>query len=442
MKSYFDSIPSYKIHNYIIWRNNKDGAIIDDNNDGIYRFLEAKRSDTGDIKHYDYDINKIPIVAVGIVAFWLKHRNSSNRLFGALFTPKLTVIEGYKELFDKYTESRFAQFRSNNKDNPDTWEWDWDYEFYAKYVIPNEIELNKQSEALFEYISDEDISLATKIMKNYIAYLKKTRSGLGYVVNKELLVLRAINSMSVFQLEDLEDFEITTILDRLEENGYVQVAWIEGHGYEAVRLLDKGKVYLKELEEKVINKSENKSDHEDIKKGMDDKTTIANSNTNSQTPPEDKPEGVHEITWEERKKCFKDAVLHVMEEKKKDDKYLFDKGAKWIAPYRFAIDEKDIMYDKDDPKKNKDISVSQYEQFDKLAKELNLHDSSITREPYRRSYITQITKPTYTRFNQPFPWPLDGIKGNSFVLLLDMTDIYNDIKFEYEKYIEALKTRT
>ena len=32
--------------------------------------------------------------------------------------------------------------------------------------------------------------------------------------------------------------------------------------------------------------------------------------------------------------------------------------------------------------------------------------------------------------------------GNSFVLLLDMTDIYNDIKFEYEKYIEALKTRT
>lgn len=248
-KSSFDNILPINIYNYVIWRNGQDGAIIDINNDLIYRFVEAKRYDDGELKDYNYDINDIPIVAVGILAFWLKHRRNSNRLLES-FANGTREVEDFLELFDWFTEIKFDQFKENNKKNPDTWDWDWNYEFYTRYIVPHEMHMNKLAEALFDYISDEDLSYARSIMRNYIAYLKKNRSKFGYVMNKELLVLRAFRTGDVFQLEDLEDYEVSTILDELEEKGCVYVARIEGHGYEGVRLLDKGKAYLKELEEK------------------------------------------------------------------------------------------------------------------------------------------------------------------------------------------------
>ena len=248
-KSSFDNILPINIYNYVIWRNGQDGAIIDINNDLIYRFVEAKRYDDGELKDYNYDINDIPIVAVGILAFWLKHRKNGNRLLES-FTNGTREVEDFLELFDWFTQIKFDQFKENNKKNPDTWDWDWNYEFYTRYIVPHEMHMNKLAEALFDYISDEDISYARSIMRNYIAYLKKNRSKFGYVMNKELLVLRAFSTGDAFQLEDLEDYEVSTILDELEEKGCVYVARIEGHGYEGVRLLDKGKAYLKELEEK------------------------------------------------------------------------------------------------------------------------------------------------------------------------------------------------
>ena len=248
-KSSFDNILPINIYNYVIWRNGQDGAIIDINNDLIYRFVEAKRYDDGELKDYNYDINDIPIVAVGILAFWLKHRRNGNRLLER-FANGTREVEDFLELFDWFTQIKFDQFKENNKKNPDTWDWDWNYEFYTRYIVPHEMHMNKLAEALFDYISDEDISYARSIMRNYIAYLKKNRSKFGYVMNKELLVLRAFSTGDVFQLEDLEDYEVSTILDELEEKGCVYVARIEGHGYEGVRLLDKGKAYLKELEEK------------------------------------------------------------------------------------------------------------------------------------------------------------------------------------------------
>ena len=102
---------------------------------------------------------------------------------------------------------------------------------------------------MFDYISDSDIALVRAVMNNYIKYLKKCRSEKGYRVSPELLVLRSIDTLNEFALEDLEDYEINTVLDRLENEGYVKVAWVEVHSPEAVRLLDKGRAYLKQLEE-------------------------------------------------------------------------------------------------------------------------------------------------------------------------------------------------
>ena len=93
-----------------------------------------------------------------------------------------------------------------------------------------------------------------------------------------------------------------------------------------------------------------------------------------------------DITWEEEKQCFKSAVLHVMEKKKHDGEYLFEKPTQWKAVYRFAVDI-GIMYDVEDPKEPKDKSTPQYAVFEKLAKELQLDVNPPCRMPFTKNAI-------------------------------------------------------
>ncbi len=232
------------------WRNGKIGSITDVEGNCVFRFIEHVRNERGEpVPTKYYDKKEWPIVAVGITAYWIICRKSFNPLLNALKGRNKRECKSIREQFDDYTEKRYNQFKDNYKDNPETWNWDWDYEFYVHYIIPNEIRLNKQSEALFDYLPDNDIQNVRSVMSNYIDYLKTIRKEKGYQVNPKLLVLRAIEHMDESMLEDLEDFEISTILDDLENKGYIQVAWIEGHVSEGVRIFDKGKVYLKQLEE-------------------------------------------------------------------------------------------------------------------------------------------------------------------------------------------------
>ena len=229
------------------WRNGKHGAICQW--DGIYRFVEQARGKSGGLDDVKRNKDDDPIVAIGIVAYWLQFNSRMDTVIKRLTKYRSGIPKDIREQFDNYTKIRFEQFKNEHRDDPDTWDWDWEYQFYAKAIIPHEIGFNKQSEALFDYISDSDIALVRAVMNNYIKYLKKCRSDKGYRVSPELLVLRSIDTLNEYALEDLEDFEINTILDRLENEGYVKVAWVEGHSPEAVRLLDKGRAYLKQLEE-------------------------------------------------------------------------------------------------------------------------------------------------------------------------------------------------
>ena len=247
-ESVIDKISANNIRYYYEgWRNGKNGAICQW--DGIYRFVEQSRGKSGvldDVKRKEEDN---PIVAIGIVAYWLQFNSRMDTVIKRLTKYNCEIPKDIREQFDTYTQIRFDQFRKKHRDDPNTWDWDWEREFYTNFIIPHEIDFNKRSEALFDYISDSDIVLVRSVMNSYIKFLKKTRTEKGYQVNPELLVLRAIDSGDETKQENLEEFEVTTILDTLEEKGYIQVAWIEGHKPEAVRLLDKGRVYLKHLEE-------------------------------------------------------------------------------------------------------------------------------------------------------------------------------------------------
>jgi len=247
-ESVIDKISANNIRYYYEgWRNGKHGSICQWN--GIYRFVEQARGKSGVLDDVKRNREDNPIVAIGIVAYWLQFNSRMDTVIKRLTRYNCEIPKDIREQFDTYTQIRFEQFRKEHRDDPNTWDWDWEREFYTNVIIPHEIAFNKQSEALFDYISDSDIALVRGVMNSYIKYLKKTRTKKGYLVNPELLVLRAIESGDETKQEDLEEFEVNTILDTLEEKRYIQVAWIEGHRPEAVRLLDKGRVYLKHLEE-------------------------------------------------------------------------------------------------------------------------------------------------------------------------------------------------
>ena len=248
---------SHLNYNYDGWRNGKIGSISNVNGDCIYRFIETERGDNGNLYKIHKNKEDNPIVIEGIVGWWLLYRkNPTNRFVSEFKDAKIESL-AIREQFDKYTEKRYKQFKDLHRDDPDTLFWDWDYEFYTKHIIPFEMKLNKTTEALFDYISDSDIVLVHKVMNAYIEYLKRCRSDRGFYVSNELKVLRAIEYSDVFMLEDLKDFELSPILDDFESKGYVKVAWTEGRGFDDVRLLDKGRVYMKQLEPNVTKTEEN-----------------------------------------------------------------------------------------------------------------------------------------------------------------------------------------
>ncbi len=247
------------------WRNGKHGAICQQN--GIYRFVEQVPGKTGvpdDVKR-NKDDN--PIVAIGIVAYWLQFNSRMDIVIKRL-TKYRNIPKDIREQFDNYTRIGFEQFKNEHRDDPDTWEWDWEYEFYTNYIIPHEIKLNKMSETLFNYISDSDIALVKAVMKNYIKYLKKCRAEKGYRVSPELLVLRAVDSQDKSKYEDLEDYEVNTILEEFKDKGYIDAIWVYGQKQPwTIKMLDKGRVYMKKLEEGEIippnNEQTSNSPHED-----------------------------------------------------------------------------------------------------------------------------------------------------------------------------------
>ncbi len=246
-ESMLTKIPANNIRYYYEgWRNGKHGSICQ--KDGIYRFVEMARGKSGMLDDVNRNEEDNPIVAKGIVAYWLQFNSRMDTVIKRLTKYNCEIPKDIREQFDNYTQIRFEQFRREHRDDPDTLDWDWDREFYANVIIPHEMGFNKLSEALFDYISDSDIILVRGVMNSYIKYLKKIRTEKGYQVNPELLVLRAIESEDETKQEDLEEFEVNTILENLEKKGCIKVYWILGHKPWTIALLDRGRAYLKHLE--------------------------------------------------------------------------------------------------------------------------------------------------------------------------------------------------
>lgn len=160
--SVLDKITRLEFRSYDGWRNGKIGQINDFFLNGVYRFIEEKTDEHGFRRPVHQKMEDNPIVAVGIVAYWLEHR---------------TGDETVRQMFENYTQKRFEQFKNMLGSDAQTWEWeetDWKKNFY-NWTIHQELHWNEMSEPLFEYISESDALRVRPVMENYIKYLEKCR---------------------------------------------------------------------------------------------------------------------------------------------------------------------------------------------------------------------------------------------------------------------------
>lgn len=172
-QSVLDKIPRTAQTNYFYngWANGAIGSIADHSGKCIYRFHKAYYDVNGHLAVESENDDDAPVVAIGIVAYWLHYRQNDNR-FANLFGPEVKSIP---QIFHDYTADRLRAYKKHHEQDPSSWRSDLERDFYLHHIIPSERRLIKQSEALFEYISPDDQQLVRDVMKEYILYLQDKR---------------------------------------------------------------------------------------------------------------------------------------------------------------------------------------------------------------------------------------------------------------------------
>jgi len=165
------------------WANGKEGAISDFKGNGIYRFFPSKKDAKGnlmdeEVDHDDYVTN--PIVATGIVGYWLHFRKNRDRL-ASLFGPKEEERKNILELFVSYTEDKLKQYIEREQEKPSSWRRNLEKEFYTDFIIHNEEILNEKTEELMPFITPSDRELVKELMSEYLLYLEDKKKAYGKV---------------------------------------------------------------------------------------------------------------------------------------------------------------------------------------------------------------------------------------------------------------------
>lgn len=258
-QSMLDKIPTLftdSILNFYYWNkwdNGMVGAISDSTNSGEYRFYKAKLDVSGNIvKPEDMNPQHYELVATGIIGYWLHYRPNEDRL--ATFDIKQEKT--FENIFITYTDLKYKKYKDfQEKNDPSSHRRNLEREFYTEVILPIEEELNIQTKALFPFIRPSERQLIGAIMDEYMLFLKTRKESYdkekdeNMVSDSELRVLKYLETYDDSVLGDMPDYEFNVICDDLEKGGYIKVAWIEGHVPEAAELLDRGKLYLRRLEE-------------------------------------------------------------------------------------------------------------------------------------------------------------------------------------------------
>lgn len=159
-KSLLNKIPHSFHCSYITnkWMNGKVGEIVDIIGDGSYRFVDYVIE--GDVIR-KFHISKeeelsCPVIASGIVGYWLHNRD------------KFTI----KPLFESYFSMKMSQYEKEHENDNDAWNRDLEKEFALHYHIPTEKKAIHSSEAIFEFLTEEDAQKIRNITKNCLKFIR------------------------------------------------------------------------------------------------------------------------------------------------------------------------------------------------------------------------------------------------------------------------------
>lgn len=191
--SLLDRIPQESYFYYYLrgcWANGKEGTITDSDGHGVYRFFPFIKDANGNridakIDHNDYVTN--PIVATGIIGYWLHYRKNNDRLASYTTWSKEEERKDTLKIFTEYTEDKLEQYKELERYSPSSWRRDLEKEFYTDFIIRNEEPLNEKTEALMEYITPSDQQQVREVMAEYMLFLQKKRKDYQQTTNKQIL---------------------------------------------------------------------------------------------------------------------------------------------------------------------------------------------------------------------------------------------------------------
>lgn len=165
-ESLLDCISKSSTNIYITsrWANGSTGAIMDVENNCIFRFIDyLPVGDSCRAVHLtDEDKLSCPIIACGIIAFWIKYRKQL----------------GTKNLFEKYYSIKLNQYKTAHEQDDDAWTRDLEKEFITQHCTKQEKRLIEQSVPLFQYLPETDIQKIKSISTQYLSFARFKRKEL------------------------------------------------------------------------------------------------------------------------------------------------------------------------------------------------------------------------------------------------------------------------
>lgn len=159
VENYLDDIYKPGVnHCFRLWANGKYGSIYDLENNCVLRFIEVP-----DGTHYKYKEEdwkqKSPVLASGIVVWWLLYRRSESVL----------------DIYESYCQMRMAQYKARREKDADSWKCDIEDEFFNKEWLDIERKCVYESQALFGFVSEQDGKEIQDIINNYWSFIKHTK---------------------------------------------------------------------------------------------------------------------------------------------------------------------------------------------------------------------------------------------------------------------------
>lgn len=159
VENYLDDIYKPGVnHCFRLWANGKYGSIYDLENNCVLRFIEVP-----DGTHYKYKEEdwkqKSPILASGIVVWWLLYRRSKSVL----------------DIYESYCQMLMAQYKARREKDADSWKCDIEDEYFNKEWLDIERKCVYESQALFGFVSEQDGKEIQDIINNYWSFIKHTK---------------------------------------------------------------------------------------------------------------------------------------------------------------------------------------------------------------------------------------------------------------------------